>query len=199
MTQSVARRLDAMDDAAARVALTRCCGAARWVAGMLERRPFGRDAAVLQAADAVWATMDEADRLEAFSHHPEIGADIDALRRKFRGGDLAWSSGEQSGVAAADEDVLVRLRDANVRYRQRFGFIFIVCATGKSAAQMLALLEAREGNDRAAELDIAAAEQAKITRLRLEKLAMESASDPASESANESANESADEPVTTGQ
>lgn len=164
--------LDAMDEAQARAALTRCCGASRWVEGMLARRPFGDDATLHRAADEVWATMSRQDILEAFSHHPRIGADIEALRAKFAGkGDLQWSSGEQAGVSEADEATLEGLRDGNVAYEERFGFLFIVCATGKSADEMLALLRARLANDPEDELRIAAAEQAKITHLRLEKLA----------------------------
>jgi len=164
--------LDAMDEADARAALTRCCGAARWVEGMLARRPFGDDAALHCAADEVWAAMGRSDVLEAFSHHPRIGADIDALRARFGSkGDLQWSSGEQAGLSEADEDTLRALRDGNLAYEERFGFIFIVCASGKSAAEMLALLRSRLHNDPDDELRIAAAEQAKITHLRLEKLA----------------------------
>lgn len=164
-----AASVDGRPEAAAREALTRCCGATRWVEGMLSRRPFGDDATLMAAADAVWATMEEADVLEAFSHHPEIGADVEALRAKF-GATAAWSEGEQSGAAGASEETLLALRDGNVAYRERYGFIFIVCATGKSAGEMLGLLRARLNNERAAELAIAAGEQAKITRLRLEKL-----------------------------
>lgn len=166
---SAAAILDGQPEAETRDALTRCCGASRWVEGMLRRRPFGDDATMMAAADAVWATMEEADVLEAFSHHPEIGADVEALRAKF-GSTSAWAEGEQSGAAGASEDTLLALRDGNVAYRERHGFIFIVCATGKSADEMLGLLRARLNNERAAELAIAAGEQAKITRLRLEKL-----------------------------
>jgi 2-oxo-4-hydroxy-4-carboxy-5-ureidoimidazoline decarboxylase len=166
---SAAAVLDAASEAAAREMLARCCGASRWVDGMLARRPFQSDTAMLAAADEVWTTMAEPDVLEAFSHHPEIGASLDALREKFAS-TAGWSAGEQSSVAAADEATLVRLRDGNVRYRERFGFIFIVCATGKTAQQMLALLEARLPNARDTELRIAAGEQGEITRLRLRKL-----------------------------
>ncbi len=162
--------LDAMPEAEARRALTRCCGASRWVTAMLGRRPFGDDAALLAAADALWDQMDEPDVLEAFTHHPEIGSNLDALRDKF-GSTAAWSSSEQGAVASATEEVLVALRDDNVVYRERFGFIFIVCATGKTAAEMLDLLRGRLDNPRDVELSIAAAEQGKITKIRLAKLA----------------------------
>jgi 2-oxo-4-hydroxy-4-carboxy-5-ureidoimidazoline decarboxylase len=165
-----AAKLDAMSETEARAALSRCCGATRWVDGMLARRPFGDDSALHAAAQQVWSTMDRADILEAFDHHPRIGANIDALREKFsRTADL--SAREQSGAMAASEAELTRLRDGNVAYEARFGHIFIVCATGKTAAQMADLLEARITNDPDTELRIAAAEQAKITRLRLEALA----------------------------
>jgi 2-oxo-4-hydroxy-4-carboxy-5-ureidoimidazoline decarboxylase len=113
--------------------------------------------------------MEKADLLEAFSHHPEIGADIASLRQRFAS-TAAWSAAEQAGVAGADDATLEALRDGNVRYREKFGYVFLVCATGKTAAEMLALLRARLAHDADAELQVAAAEQAKITRLRLEKL-----------------------------
>jgi len=159
--------LDAMSEADARAALTRCCGATRWVDGMLARRPLGDR--VAEHARQVWATMDRADVLEAFDHHPRIGADVAALRERFaRTHDL--SASEQAGVAGADDAVLERLRDANVAYEERFGHIFIVCATGKSASEMLGLLEERMANPPDVELDVAAAEQMKITQIRLGQL-----------------------------
>jgi 2-oxo-4-hydroxy-4-carboxy-5-ureidoimidazoline decarboxylase len=166
---SVASKLNAASERAAQQLLARCCGASRWVDGMLARRPYASDDEVMAAADEVWAGVEEPDVLEAFGHHPEIGASLDALREKFAS-TATWSAGEQSSVASADEATLVRLRDGNVRYREKFGFIFIVCATGKTAQEMLALLEARLPNARDEELRIAAGEQGKITRLRLGKL-----------------------------
>jgi 2-oxo-4-hydroxy-4-carboxy-5-ureidoimidazoline decarboxylase len=158
----------------ARAALTRCCGATKWVDAMLASRPFADDAAVFTRADEAWATMERADILEAFTHHPRIGSSIEALREKFgTKGDLEWSGDEQAGVQEAQEATLVALRDGNVAFEERFGHIFIVCATGKSAAEMLALLNARLPGEHTAELAIAAGEQAKITRIRLQKLAEE--------------------------
>jgi 2-oxo-4-hydroxy-4-carboxy-5-ureidoimidazoline decarboxylase len=166
---SAAAKLDAMTESEARTALGRCCGASRWIAGMLAHRPFGDDATLHATAQDVWATMDRADILEAFEHHPRIGADLDALRQKFaRTAEL--SAREQAGAMHASEAELARLRDGNLAYEARFGHIFIVCATGKTAAQMAELLDARLGNEPELELRIAAAEQAKITRLRLEAL-----------------------------
>lgn len=166
---SAAEALDAMSEAAARAALARCCGATRWVEAMLARRPFAADASLEAAAARCWAELGRADILEAFDHHPRIGADLDSLREKFST-TASLSAGEQAGALAASEDELTRLRDGNLAYEARFGHIFIVCASGKSAAEMLALLEARLDNDADEELRVAAAEQAKITALRLATL-----------------------------
>ena len=148
--------------------LLRWCGSRRWAQAVAAQRPFANAVAVLSAADEVWWKLDRADWLEAFTHHPKIG-DIDSLRAKFAT-TKEWAAGEQSGVNAADEDVLRGLADGNRDYEKRFGHIFIVCATGKSAQEMLTLLRERLKNDADKELRIAAGEQAKITKIRLEKL-----------------------------
>lgn len=161
--------LDALDAEDARQALGRCCAARRWVERMLDLRPFASDEDLYQAAERVWSGLEAPDFLEAFAAHPRIGEDPVELCKRFQT-TAAWSEGEQAGVEEADARTLEALRAANVRYRERFGFIFIVCATGKSAHEMLGLLEARLRNEPGVELGVAAAEQAKITRLRLEKL-----------------------------
>jgi 2-oxo-4-hydroxy-4-carboxy-5-ureidoimidazoline decarboxylase len=148
--------------------LTRCCGASRWVDIMLKCRPFKDKAVLLKDAESTWSVMMPRDWMEAFEHHPRIG-DKDALREKFAK-TADWAKGEQSGAAAADDATLEALAAGNAEYEGKFGFIFIVCATGKSAKEMLALLNARLPNIQAAEMKLAAAEQAKITKLRLEKL-----------------------------
>lgn len=148
--------------------LLRCCGSERWANSMAARRPFATKEDLLRIADEEWAKLDRRDILEAFAAHPRIG-DVDALRKKFAS-TAAWCAGEQAGVRDANEDVIQGLAEGNRQYEARFGYIFIVCATGKTAAEMLALLQSRLTNDPAMELRIAAAEQAKITRLRLEKL-----------------------------
>ncbi len=153
----------------ARRALLRCCASTAWADGMLRNRPFRDDAAVLRKADEVWATLTQSDYLQAFSGHPRIGADKPQLRERFAS-TATWSSGEQAAVAHASEAVLDRLKELNDAYEARFGYLFIVCATGKSAQEMLQLLEDRMSNDPDTELAIAAAEQAKITKIRLEKL-----------------------------
>lgn len=167
-----ARALDAMGEGDARAALSRCCGSTRWVEGMLARRPFGSESALMEAADAVWKAAEREDVLEAFSHHPRIGADLEELRARFAS-TSGWSSSEQAAVQRASEATLEALRAGNLAYEARFGHIFIVCATGKSAEEMLALLNERMPNAPEHELRVAAAEQGKITRIRLAKLASE--------------------------
>jgi 2-oxo-4-hydroxy-4-carboxy-5-ureidoimidazoline decarboxylase len=162
--------LDALPEAEARAQLARCCGAARWVEAMLARRPFGSRAALLEAAEQSFAALEDEDFLEAFAQHPRIGEDLAALRARFPAS-AAWASAEQAGVSGADDATLLALREANREYYERFGFIFIICASGKSAAQLLSALRARLPNSRSAELALAAREQTAITRLRLEKLA----------------------------
>jgi 2-oxo-4-hydroxy-4-carboxy-5-ureidoimidazoline decarboxylase len=161
--------LNGLPRAEAAAALARCCGATRWVQGMLARRPFASSAALFAAADEVWASLGTSDYLEAFSYHPQIGAELAALRARFQS-TAGWSSAEQAGVSAGDEATLLALRDDNRAYQQRFGYIFIVCASGKSARELLAALQARLGNEPEEELALAAAEQSKITKLRLAKL-----------------------------
>ncbi|MDB4991711.1 MAG: 2-oxo-4-hydroxy-4-carboxy--5-ureidoimidazoline decarboxylase [Myxococcaceae bacterium] len=162
-------KLNAMPLDAAREALTRCCGARQWVDEMLSRRPFSSTHALLAAADEVWSSLDRDAYLEAFRAHPKIGEDMQALHTKF-GSTASWAHEEQAGVRSADERTLLALRDENQAYLARFGFLFIVCATGKSASELLALLCARMNNEPLFELAVAAREQAKITKLRLEKL-----------------------------
>lgn len=149
--------------------LKRCCGASRWASALALARPFSAMNELFSTAEALWGEMERDDYLEAFSHHPKIGANVDSLREKFAS-TSAWASKEQAGVTEASEEVLEALRDGNVEYERTYGYIFIVCATGKSAPEMLALLEARLGNPPEVELQLAAAEQARITRIRLEKL-----------------------------
>ncbi len=141
------------------------CHSTRWAETMSAARPFADPDALFQAATRAWEGVEEGDVLEAFDGHPQIG-DLSALRNKY----ATTASAEQGQVAAADEATLLELKQLNDEYLQKNGFIFIVCATGKSAAEMLELLKARIGNDRNTELRNGAIEQGKITRLRLEKL-----------------------------
>jgi 2-oxo-4-hydroxy-4-carboxy-5-ureidoimidazoline decarboxylase len=159
------RRIDGAAEAEARQLLKMCCGSSRWVGRMMARRPFATERGALAAARDEWFALDREDWLEAFGHHPRIG-DRDALKHRFAS-TRTLSKGEQSGVSAASEEVLSRLFEGNRRYEDRFGYIFIVCATGKSAEEMLALLEARLKNDADTEIRIAAEEHARICELRL--------------------------------
>jgi 2-oxo-4-hydroxy-4-carboxy-5-ureidoimidazoline decarboxylase len=156
-------------EAKARAAFVSCCGATRWAEGMSARRPFASAQHLLDAARQVWQTLGRADWLEAFAAHPKIG-DLDSLRTKFAT-TAAWAAREQAGVEGAGETTLLALAEGNRQYEARFGHIFIVCASGKSAEEMLTLLQARLRNDPEEELRIAAGEQQKITRLRLDRLA----------------------------
>jgi len=160
--------LNGWPEARARAELLRCCGCASWAAAMAGRRPFESRDALLRAADEEWGLTARPQWIEAFSHHPRIGGK-DALRAKFAA-TRDWARGEQAGAAAADERTLDALERGNRDYEERFGHVFVVCAAGKTAPEMLALLRARLGNDAEDEARLAAAEQAKITRIRLEKL-----------------------------
>ena len=160
--------LNAMSEARASELLRDCCGASRWVSGMLARRPFGSRGVVLSTADEIWRSLDPRDWREAFAHHPRIGERVTATPLSERGS--AWAAGEQSKVEQGGVDVRADLAAANREYEQRFGYTYIVFASGKSAEEMLALARERLRNDPDVELRTAAEEQRKITRLRLEKL-----------------------------
>ena len=165
---SIASHLNELSDAACREALTHCCGAANWVEAMLKERPFTNDQEVHQYADDFWAAATKADILEAFSHHPRIGGKLSESRGSPRG--KAWSESEQSQMETAEEATKRRLEEGNHSYFDRFGYIYIICATGLEPTFMLQKLDERLRNDPETELRIAAAEQLKITHLRLEKL-----------------------------
>ena len=147
--------------------LRQCCGSLRWANTMKERRPFRDMQHLLVVADEVWNALTPDDWREAFSHHPKIG-DIKDLRKRFPA-TAQLSEGEQAGLAATTEKVLKALAQGNNLYEAKFGYIFIVCATGKTAEEMLDLLNTRLNNIPSEEIKIAAGEQAKITSLRLTK------------------------------
>jgi allantoicase len=148
--------------------LLACCGSRAWAGGMADLRPFKGLGDVLDAADAVWRGLVSGEWLEAFRAHPRIGEKKaeKAQDERARG----WSEKEQSGLSAAAAETLAALAEQNRAYDAKFGHIFIVCASGKSADEMLSLLRSRMSNEATAELQVAAEEQRKITRLRLEKL-----------------------------
>ncbi len=143
--------------------LISCCGSSAWANAMYNRQPFADHAALHQSADEVWWALSENDWLEAFSKHPKIGQKSKAK----------WSAQEQRGMSDASSSVANEMARLNAEYEQRFGFIYIVFATGKSAEEMLQILKSRIANDREQELRVATAEQAKIMHLRLDKLIAE--------------------------
>jgi OHCU decarboxylase len=151
--------LNALGSEAAEAAFLRCCGSIRWARAMAAARPFATMHDLSSGADDTFLKLGPADWLEAFRAHPRIGES---------GG--AWSAEEQAGMRVAADDVHRKLAAANQLYEAHFGYIFIVCATGKSAGEMLARLESRLTNDPATERRVAAEEQRKITKLRIEKL-----------------------------
>jgi OHCU decarboxylase len=153
------------DEASA--ALLDCCGSVRWAREVAALRPFRDVDELLDAGARVWFGLNRDDWLEAFRSHPRIGerqaaADVGEDARR-------WSEGEQSRARTASDETRAALVEANREYEERFGFIYIVCATGKTAAEMLAILRERLKNDRETELRVAAAEQWRITELRVGK------------------------------
>lgn len=143
-----------------------CCGAHRWAQAMVELRPYSGIEALSMTADQVWSTMGEEDWLEAFACHPRIGERKTPVAATQS---AAWSQQEQSSTATAASQVLSDLAAGNRLYEQRFGFTYIVCATGKSAGEMLGILRRRLSNDRASELHEAAEQQRQIMQIRLGK------------------------------
>lgn len=159
---------NALPAAEAEKYLKDCNAAERWARQLAAARPFADVAAWKHSAETIWRSLGESDYLQAFEAHPMIG-DVESLRKKYAS-TKAMASGEQSGATGADEAVLAELAKLNREYLDKFGFIFIVFATGKSAAEMLAILKSRIGNDRTTEIRNAAAEQLKISLLRIDKL-----------------------------
>lgn len=162
------QELNALSKEEAASELLKCCGSQRWAARLVEERPFHDVESLLRVSDRIWLGLDARDWLEAFGHHPKIGerkaakaVSADAQR---------WSEEEQSSASKSTEELLRELAAANSEYERRFGFIFIVCATGKTTEEMLSLLRDRLKNDADRELHVAAEEQRRITNLRLKKL-----------------------------
>lgn len=158
-------RLNRASVADATATLLTCCGSSRWATEMAACRPFSDLAEIHAAADRVWWELEPHDWLEALAAHPRIGERAQGDDRAAR-----WAVGEQAGAAGEQAEVHAELARANAEYETRFGFLFVVCATGKTGREMLSLLNRRLDNDRDEELRVAAGEQAKITRLRLAKL-----------------------------
>lgn len=149
-------------------ALLKCCGSASWVKMMMAYFPADDLVGLLEDAEEKWYDCNENDWREAFACHPKIG-DIESLTEKFAS-TAAWASDEQSAVKNVSKETIAALAEGNRLYEKKFGYIFIVCATGKSAEEMLALLQLRLSNTPEVEINIAADQQNEITKLRLQKL-----------------------------
>jgi 2-oxo-4-hydroxy-4-carboxy-5-ureidoimidazoline decarboxylase len=147
--------------------LLQCCGSSAWAEKMIKMPPVEDLIDLFEDAEEKWYKCSEQDWKEAFTHHPRIG-DVEALRKKFSADQFAGN--EQGSVSHASEKTLELLAEGNKRYEEKFGYIFIVCATGKSADEMLEILNTRLQNTPGEEIKIAMDEQNKITKLRLEKL-----------------------------
>lgn len=168
------QRLNSLDTPSVTTVLLTCCGSREWARRVASERPYSSDDALFEMADTAWCDAGPADWREAFSQHPRIGEDRpdSAAPEPVRSqvSFQAWSKEEQSGMLVSTGSVRAELVEANRTYESRFGYIFIVCATGMSAEEMLAQVRTRILNDPETELRVAAEEQRKITRLRLEKL-----------------------------
>ena len=148
--------------------LLKCCSSKAWAQWMVRRRPFASPDRFLDAAGEIWWKLDPEDWMQAFRAHPKIGQRQSTEHKSTQS--QAWSAQEQSGMDGADADLTLELKEANNEYLAKFGYIFIVCASGKSAEEMLANLRSRLPNSPEQEIRVAAEEQNKITRLRLERL-----------------------------
>lgn len=166
-------RLNALPRAGAVAELLQCCGSRAWAETMADARPFADAAALLDTGEAVWRVLAREDWLEAFRAHPRIGER--ARPHAFARGSLeqrdpGWSEQEQARVRIAGAGALAELAALNRLYEERFGHIFLICATGLGADEIRAALRQRLASDPETELHSAAEEQRKITRLRLERL-----------------------------
>jgi len=145
-----------------------CCGSLMWARMMAEACPFADVASLLEKAEQIWQNLNAQDWLEAFAAHPKIGAKKAALSQSAQAAE--WSNAEQSRTQTAADSLRDELEKANRLYEEKFGFIFIVCATGKGAEEMLDFCRRRLNNSADTEIRIAADEQRKITEIRLKKL-----------------------------
>ena len=167
MDQSISR-INELSEAQAKAEFLQCCGSSQWAKQMSEARPFSDANELSEEADKIWWKLSEEDWLEAFRAHPKIGEKKAAATQSTQA--RQWSAQEQSESQKTAAETKEALADGNREYEQRFGFIFIICATGKSAEEILAALNGRLRNDTETELRVAAEEQRKITQLRLQKL-----------------------------
>ena len=152
--------LNALPETEASARLRECCGSSGWVTRMMNARPFANVEALFKSADRAWEGTKRGDWLEAFAAHPRIGERATS----------AWSAKEQHEAGRSSAQVRARIAELNREYEERFGHIYIVCASGRTGVEILDDLLARMGNDAEHELHVAAREQHRITRLRLGKL-----------------------------
>lgn len=163
-------RWNRMPGAEAENEILACCGSRAWARGVVSGRPFVSESALLAVSDETWRGLSEVDWMEAFRSHPRIGeshAEPPPIVSTKRSAE--WSEQEQSGLAAVSDAIKIALAEANREYEQRFGHIFIVCATGRTAADILGALRQRLQNDPRTELHEAAEQQRQITQIRLRK------------------------------
>jgi OHCU decarboxylase len=160
--------LNSLEPTAAETELLKCCGSNNWARRLVSERPFVSLSKLLDSAEEIWWSLEPRDWREAFHSHPKIGEKKAAAAVAVES--QRWSEDEQSGIRDSAQRTMEDLAKLNREYQEKFGYIFIVCASGKSSEEMLAILRQRLGNDAEEELRIAAAEQAKITQLRLRKL-----------------------------
>jgi allantoicase len=163
-------RFNNISRAAARKALLDCCGSKKWADAMVRQMPYASAEHLFEAAEKTWASLGHEDWLEAFRQHPPIGGKVARASAKQSGKATKWAAGEQSTAQKGTTETLAMLAAANRAYEAAFGRIFLICATGKSSEEILRSLQQRLSNDPEIELRVAAEEQRKITRLRLEKL-----------------------------
>jgi OHCU decarboxylase len=161
--------LNTVSESLAVAELSKCCGSSSWLNKMLKYRPFKNENHLFEMARKIWfEECQQNDWKEAFTHHPKIG-NVKELEEKFAS-TKDWPSNEQAGVNNASKQILQDLADLNQQYENKFGYIFIVCASGKSAEEMLGILKNRMTNTSEAEIKTAMNEQNKITKIRLGKL-----------------------------
>lgn len=161
-------RLNSLSPQEAETEFLKCCGSTNWARRMVEQRPFADVAELVSKADDHWQSLAAEDWLEAFRSHPKIGEKKAEQTQSETA--RTWSEQEQAGTTDSAMETMQSLAAGNREYEKKFGHIFIVCASGKTADEMLSILSDRLNNDADSELRIAAEEQRKITQLRLEKL-----------------------------
>ncbi len=160
--------LNGLDKKVLKETLATCCGSTSWVERMAARFPITHADILFENAEKIWFSCEKKDWIEAFEHHPKIG-DLSSLRKKFFN-TAHLASNEQAAISKASKNTMEELAKLNEAYEIKFGFIFIVCATGKSAEEMLRLIQLRMNNSKNKELENAMEEQNKITLLRLKKI-----------------------------